>query len=95
MHFGLVIYILAFIRVTVCYVSTPLSFPPENNGTPILIQYVPMTVSLAVDVQQPFLLQMVQVYSPSSSWATFWSLKRQFSSPRLVNARSWVRGFPS
>ena len=50
------------------------------------------TVTLADDEATPFLLEMVQVYVPSSVASTIFILRTQLSSPRLVNARSMLRG---
>lgn len=53
------------------------------------------TVTLADDEATPFLLETVQVYIPSSAGSTIFILRMQLSSPRLVNARSMLRGSPS
>lgn len=64
-----------------------VGFPGELGG--------PITVRRAAVEERPYLLNIVQVYIPSSSCWTFCSLNRQFLSPRLVNALSWVKGHRS
>ena len=54
----------------------------------------PMTVTLALELQHPYLLHTVHMYTPSSCWVTFCSRSRQFSSPRLVKALSWLMTRP-
>ena len=51
-----------------------------------------ITVTLAEDETTPFLFTMVHVYIPSSLLSTMLILSTQLSSPRLVNARSMLRG---